>query len=68
MFFWDVGANIGVFSLYAGLKPNARVLAFEPAGALRRCDEDFSAAGAVAAHEALSESLIERKVSYAPNL
>ena len=29
--FWDIGANIGVFSLYAGLKPTARVLAFEPA-------------------------------------
>ena len=30
--FWDIGANIGVFSLYAGLEPNARVLAFEPSG------------------------------------
>ena len=30
--FWDVGANIGVFSLYAGLRPKARVLAFEPSG------------------------------------
>ena len=29
---WDVGANIGVFSLYAGLRPKARVLAFEPSG------------------------------------
>lgn len=30
--FWDIGANIGVFSLYAALKPNVRVLAFEPSG------------------------------------
>lgn len=29
--FWDIGANIGVYSLYAALKPGIRVLAFEPA-------------------------------------
>ena len=29
--YWDIGANIGVFALYAGLKPRVRVLAFEPA-------------------------------------
>ena len=29
--FWDVGANVGVYSLYAALGPGARVLAFEPA-------------------------------------
>ena len=29
--FWDIGANIGTFALYAGLKPAVRVLAFEPA-------------------------------------
>lgn len=28
--FWDVGANIGVFSLYAAKRRGARVLAFEP--------------------------------------
>jgi FkbM family methyltransferase len=28
--FWDVGANIGAFSLYAALSPALRVLAFEP--------------------------------------
>jgi FkbM family methyltransferase len=28
--FWDVGANVGVFSLYAGLNPKTTVLAFEP--------------------------------------
>ena len=28
--FWDVGANVGVFSLYAAHKRAARVLAFEP--------------------------------------
>ena len=31
--FWDVGANIGVFSLYAGLRPGVEVSAFEPAAA-----------------------------------
>ena len=30
--FWDIGANIGMFSLYAALRPEVRVLAFEPAG------------------------------------
>jgi FkbM family methyltransferase len=29
--FWDVGANIGVYSLYAGLRGDTRVVAFEPA-------------------------------------
>jgi len=28
--FWDVGANIGAFSLYAALLPEVRVLSFEP--------------------------------------
>lgn len=31
--FWDIGANIGVFSLYAGLRPGIDVRAFEPAAA-----------------------------------
>jgi FkbM family methyltransferase len=31
--FWDIGANIGVFSLYAGLRPGIDVYAFEPAAA-----------------------------------
>jgi FkbM family methyltransferase len=31
--FWDVGANIGVFSLYAGLRRGIAVSAFEPAAA-----------------------------------
>ena len=31
--FWDVGANIGVFSLYAALCSRALVLAFEPSAA-----------------------------------
>ena len=31
--FWDIGANIGVFSLYAGLRPGVEVRAFEPAAA-----------------------------------
>ena len=30
--FWDIGANIGVFSLYAAHGKKAHVLAFEPAG------------------------------------
>lgn len=30
--FWDVGANVGLFSLYAAaLQPGCRILAFEPA-------------------------------------
>ena len=31
--FWDVGANIGVFSIYAGLRSGVEVRAFEPAAA-----------------------------------
>jgi FkbM family methyltransferase len=31
--FWDVGANVGVYSLYAAAKRNARVLSFEPSAA-----------------------------------
>lgn len=31
--FWDVGANIGSYALYAGLKPGVSVAAFEPAAA-----------------------------------
>jgi FkbM family methyltransferase len=29
--FWDVGANIGSYTLYAALRPDLRVIAFEPA-------------------------------------
>ena len=29
--FWDVGANIGVYSLYAALRRDTRIVAFEPA-------------------------------------
>lgn len=29
--FWDIGANVGTYSLYAGLKKEIEVLAFEPA-------------------------------------
>src|SRR2546430_338970 len=31
--FWDIGANVGVFSLYAAARNHARVLAFEPLAA-----------------------------------
>ncbi|HKM71775.1 MAG TPA: FkbM family methyltransferase [Stellaceae bacterium] len=31
--FWDIGANIGVFSIYAGLRAGIEVRAFEPAAA-----------------------------------
>lgn len=31
--FWDIGANIGVFSIYASLRPGVEVRAFEPAAA-----------------------------------
>lgn len=30
--FWDIGANIGVYSLYAALNETTQVFAFEPAG------------------------------------
>jgi FkbM family methyltransferase len=29
--FWDVGANVGVYSLYAALRRDTRIVAFEPA-------------------------------------
>ena len=29
--FWDVGANVGVYSLYAALRPGTKIVAFEPA-------------------------------------
>lgn len=29
--FWDVGANVGVYTLYAALRADTRVVAFEPA-------------------------------------
>jgi FkbM family methyltransferase len=31
--FWDVGANVGVYSLYAATKPSVSVLSFEPLAA-----------------------------------
>jgi FkbM family methyltransferase len=31
--FWDIGANVGIYSLYAALDPDVTVLAFEPAAA-----------------------------------
>ncbi len=31
--FWDIGANVGAYALYAALRPDIRVLAFEPAPA-----------------------------------
>ena len=30
--FWDIGASIGVYSLYAGLRPGVEIFAFEPSG------------------------------------
>jgi len=29
--FWDIGANVGIYSIYAGLNPNLNIFAFEPA-------------------------------------
>jgi FkbM family methyltransferase len=29
--FWDIGANVGAYTLYAALNPDIRVVAFEPA-------------------------------------
>jgi len=31
--FWDVGANVGIYSLYAAVRSRVRVLAFEPGSA-----------------------------------
>src|SRR4051794_22030831 len=31
--FWDVGANVGTYSLYAALRPEISVVAFEPSPA-----------------------------------
>jgi FkbM family methyltransferase len=31
--YWDIGANIGAYALYAGLRPGVAVRAFEPAAA-----------------------------------
>jgi len=31
--FWDIGSNIGLYSLYAGLNPSMTVLSFEPSPA-----------------------------------
>jgi FkbM family methyltransferase len=31
--FWDIGANVGVYSLYAAVRKDLRVLAFEPSAA-----------------------------------
>jgi hypothetical protein len=31
--FWDIGANVGTYVLYAALRPGVAVLAFEPAAA-----------------------------------
>src|SRR5688572_3720270 len=30
--FWDIGANVGIYTLYAALRRDIRVVAFEPAG------------------------------------
>src|SRR5262245_32711780 len=30
---WDIGANVGVFSLYAAVRVNCKVLSFEPSAA-----------------------------------
>ena len=30
--FWDIGANVGAYTVYAGLREDINVLAFEPAG------------------------------------
>jgi FkbM family methyltransferase len=46
--FWDIGANIGIYSLYAAIRPGIAVCAFEPApatyGALCRNIEANAAA------------------------
>ena len=31
--YWDIGANIGTYALYAGIKQNIKVFAFEPSAA-----------------------------------
>ena len=29
--FWDIGANVGIYSIYAGLNPKLKIFSFEPA-------------------------------------
>jgi len=51
--YWDIGANVGEFVLYAALRPDISVVAFEPAAAsyaalcrnldANRCDEEVRA-------------------------
>jgi FkbM family methyltransferase len=51
--FWDIGANVGTYALYAALRPGVAVLAFEPAAAsyaalcrnieANRCDDRVEA-------------------------
>jgi FkbM family methyltransferase len=52
--FWDVGANIGTYALYAALRPEVAVLAFEPSpasyAALARNVEANRLGGRVAAY------------------
>jgi FkbM family methyltransferase len=50
---WDIGANVGLYSLYAGIIKKAQVMAFEPSAAnyftlsrnieLNKCDDRISA-------------------------
>jgi FkbM family methyltransferase len=51
---WDIGANVGVFSLYAATRPNVQVLAFEP----------FAANFAVLSQNIFINALGERVVPY----
>lgn len=68
--FWDIGANIGTYTLYAGLEESVRVLAFEPSAAnyvlLNRNIEMNGLCGRVSAyclaftdHTAVSELLMQ---------
>jgi FkbM family methyltransferase len=51
---WDIGANVGVFSLYAATRPNVQVLAFEP----------FAANFAILSENIFINALGERIVPY----
>jgi FkbM family methyltransferase len=56
---WDVGANVGVFSLYAAKRPGIRVLAFEPMA------ENYAALCVNIFESSLSERVVPYCIAFA---